>query len=133
MTYIKRVTTEVAEQVIERDAREIWLNSPEFIQHNMSERKFWTKRIICVAPMLDPAQSGLCWGRSTLDHVKTDLRMGVRATSDPDHLATICEGHTEAGRKAGYQWNTDARNRQRVRDYLASHGSLTRGGAGEDD
>ncbi len=34
------------------------------------------------------------------------------------HLAVLCEGHTEPGAKAGYQWNTDRRNRQRVREYL---------------
>jgi hypothetical protein len=132
VTYIRRVTAEVAEQVMERDAREIYLNSEEFLRHGMSERRFWTKRIICIAPMLDPAQSGRCWGRSTLDHVKDQLRMGVRATSDPDHLATICEGHTETGRQAGYQWNTEARNRRLVREYLQRHAAKSGRGASED-
>jgi hypothetical protein len=130
VTYIKRVTTEVAEAVMERDAREIWLTSEEFVHHKVSERKFWTKRIICVAPMLDPSQSGTCWGRSTLDHIKDQPRMGVRATSDPEHLVTLCQGHTEDGRRAGYQWNTA--NRDRVRDYLARHGSGPGSGVGED-
>lgn len=29
-------------------------------------------------------------GRMTLEHVKTELRMGVRAPSDPAHLVTLC-------------------------------------------
>jgi hypothetical protein len=52
--------------------------------------------------------------------VKKDLRMGLRAESDPRHLVTLCQSHTEPGAKAGYQWNTSKVNRERVRAYLAS-------------
>lgn len=75
-------------------------------------------RVVCVAPLLDPSQSGKCWGRSTLDHVKSEPRMSKRAPSDDRHLVTLCEGHTENGAKAGYQWNTA--NRPLLREYLAS-------------
>ncbi len=71
----------------------------------------------CLAPRLDP-DAGPCLGRLTLEHVKDQLRLGRRAPSDPAHLAVLCEGHTEPGARAGYQWNTDRRNRQRVREYL---------------
>jgi hypothetical protein len=72
----------------------------------------------CVAPQLGGSVMD-CWGRLTLEHVKDELRMGVRAPSDLAHLVTLCQGHTEDGRRAGYQWNTDAANRARVREYLA--------------
>jgi hypothetical protein len=68
----------------------------------------------CIAP-----QGGAetpCWGRLTLDHVKDDPRMGDRAPSDRRHLVSVCQGHSEDGRKAGYQWNTA--NREAERDYL---------------
>ena len=112
------VTPEVAEAVLHRDAQEIWLTSEEFMEQGIAERKFWTKRIICVAPALDPSQLAACWGRTTLEHVKDELRMGVRAKSDAAHLVSLCQGHTEDGRKAGYQWNTDRRNREKVRAWL---------------
>lgn len=67
-----------------------------------------------------------CWGRTTFEHVKSQSRMGDRAESDPQHLVALCEGHTEHGMKAGYQWNTDARNRERVRDYLRNQPAVTR-------
>jgi len=44
--------------------------------------------------------------------------MGKRAESDPAHLVTLCQGHTEDGRKAGYQWNTTKENREKIREYL---------------
>ena len=73
----------------------------------------------CIAPRLGGSAFD-CWGRLTLEHVKRELRMSKRAESVPECLVTLCEGHTEPGRKAGYQWNTDKRNRAKVRDYLAS-------------
>ncbi len=73
----------------------------------------------CVAPRLGGSVMD-CFGRLTLEHVKDELRMGVRAPSDMAHLVTLCQGHTEDGRRAGFQWNTNAHNRQRVREYLAS-------------
>lgn len=73
----------------------------------------------CVAPVIDPSESGNCWGRLTLDHIKTDPRMSKRATSDPAHLVAICQGHMEDGRKAGYQWNTA--HRPELREYLRTH------------
>lgn len=77
----------------------------------------------CRAPLLGGSFLD-CWGRLTLEHVKDDLRMGVRAPSDPAHLVTLCEGHTEPGMRAGYSWNLDKRNREKVRDYLAGVGTL---------
>lgn len=69
----------------------------------------------CIAPLLGGSFLD-CWGRLTIEHVKAELCMGVRGTQ----AVTLCQGHTEDGRKAGYQWNTDRRNRELVRGYLAS-------------
>jgi hypothetical protein len=46
----------------------------------------------CVAVALGEAPS-TCGGRLTLDHVKDQPRMGVRAPSDPAHLVALCENH----------------------------------------
>lgn len=53
-----------------------------------------------------------------MEHVKDELRMGVRAKSDSAHLVSLCQGHTEDGRRAGYQWNSAKVNREKVREYL---------------
>lgn len=71
----------------------------------------------CVAPLVGGSVMD-CFGRLTLEHVKDELRLGVRAPSDAAHLVTLCSGHTEDGRRAGFQWNTNAGNRARVREYL---------------
>lgn len=63
----------------------------------------------CVAPGLDP-ECGPCRGRLTVDHVKTELRMGRRAPSDAAHLATVCWHHHLDG------WATA--HRPLLRDYL---------------
>jgi hypothetical protein len=68
----------------------------------------------CIAPRYGATTP--CWGRITEDHVKTELRAGKRATSDPKHLVAVCQGHSEDGRKAGYQWNTA--NREAEREHL---------------
>jgi hypothetical protein len=35
-------------------------------------------------------------------------------------LASVCEGHAEAGMRAGYVWVTDRRNIEALRGYLAA-------------
>ena len=71
----------------------------------------------CIAPRLGGSAED-CWGRLTIEHVKAELRAGVRAESIPSRMVTLCQGHTEDGRKAGFQWNTNAENRALVRAYL---------------
>jgi len=51
-----------------------------------------------------------CRGRLTLDHVKDEPRMGVRAPSDMAHLVTVCEHHHLDG------WATS--HRPELREYL---------------
>lgn len=100
------VSHELRRSVIERDARFV-----------LRYRNLRVSDPVCVAPLLDP-EAGPCSGGTTLDHVKSQLRMGVRAPSDEAHLVTLCDGHTERGAKAGRQWNTT--NRPLLRRYLAS-------------
>lgn len=66
----------------------------------------------CVAPTVDPNQSGTCSGRLTLDHVKDQPMMGKRAPSDRRHLVTLCEKH-----HLWTSWATS--NRPGLRRYLA--------------
>jgi hypothetical protein len=70
----------------------------------------------CIAVRLgaDPAD---CRGALTLDHIHAENGVGKRrAKSDLAHLVTLCEGHTERGARAGYQWNTA--HRPALREYL---------------
>lgn len=45
--------------------------------------------------------------------------MSKKATSDARHLVVVCDGHSERGAKAGYQWNTS--HRAEERRWLALH------------
>lgn len=109
------VTEATVRMVKLRDLWSVWLASGTSLDFTL-----WTATNgnPCIAPVLDPSQSDHCWGRITMEHVKAELRMGVRAKSDSAHLVSLCQGHTEDGRKAGYQWNTSKRNRELVREYL---------------
>lgn len=64
----------------------------------------------CVAAFLDPTESLMCSGRSTLDHVKDQPMMGKRAPSDLQHLVTLCFHHHLDG------WATS--HRELLREYL---------------
>lgn len=74
----------------------------------------------CVAVKLgEPASD--CWGRTRMEHTKRQPRLGKRAESETGRLASICEGHSEPGMKAGRVWVTMAINRAKVRKWLADH------------
>lgn len=74
---------------------------------------------ICPAVVMDPSLLGTCYGPWRLDHVKDDPMMGVKADDDEWHLVNLCEAHDERGAKAGFQWNTA--NRGKERTYLREH------------
>jgi hypothetical protein len=68
----------------------------------------------CVAPRLGGSAMD-CWGRDRIEHVQEGYgRMAKRGVL----LATLCEGHTEPGMRAGFVWCTNAANRQKLRDYI---------------
>lgn len=89
------VTSEVREAVFARDAK-------------ATGYRGWGP--LCVAPSLD-GTAGYCEGYTTLDHVKDQPRMGVRAPSDMGHLVSLCHRHhLETG------WATS--HRPELRGYL---------------
>jgi len=65
----------------------------------------------CRAPVLDPSQSGNCWGGWTLDHVRDQPMMGKRAPSDAAHLVLLCMNH-----HVWTHWATS--HRPLLREYL---------------
>ena len=77
---------------------------------------FWAQRWPMLQGLPEP---GLCFGRLTLDHVKTDLAMSKKAPDDPAHLWCVCTGHHTATRAGGYQWATNAAVRDAARQYIA--------------
>lgn len=106
----------VYDEVLARDARATMrMLADKGVPLNEMHQWFWT-RPVCVAPLVDPSQSGTCWGRSTFDHIKSQPRMSRRATSDRRHLVTVCQGHMEDGMRAGYQLNTA--HRPELREYI---------------
>lgn len=50
----------------------------------------------------------------TIEHVKDELGMSVRATDDPLHAWTVCWGHHVVGR----QWCTSVQVREAARLYI---------------
>ena len=82
-----------------------------------SVKGLFTGRFPCPAWVMDPDASP-CAGSWKLDHVKEELRLGVKAEDDIDHLIALCAVHDERGMRAGYQWNTAHRDEQR--EYLAA-------------
>ena len=110
------VTEEMHQRVQTRDASFVKLMLAEAGLPELAIARFFWTHPICVAPWLDSSEWGTCWGRSTLDHVKAEPRMGKRAESDEGHLVSLCEAHTENGIRAGYQWNTA--HRPELRLYL---------------
>lgn len=109
------VTSEMRQLVLTRDIKEWQARQPLF-----QSRRGVTHSIIgCIAVAVSPSTSGPCSGKLTLDHIHGQNEMGVgkpRAKSDPQHLVSLCQGHTEAGMRAGFQWNTA--NRPILRWYL---------------
>lgn len=117
------VSPELRQIVFERDRdaveRELFGGSTRWYTGLkwFGDRLYLGDTLICPAVIIDRKQLGKCKGRWTLDHVKDEARLGVRASSDPAHLISLCEGHTENGMIAGRQWNTS--HRPELRKYLA--------------
>lgn len=109
------VTVEMAAEVMRRDTMMTYRWWTELGLTETQITVLMRKRPLCVAPLLDPAESASCSGRSTLDHVKSQPRMGVRAPSDEHHLVSLCEAH-HLWSKAGRNWATA--NRPLLREYI---------------
>lgn len=94
-------------------------NRPKVDWEALRAAVFARDAYLCVAPVVDPKELGRCWGGLTLDHVKDDPRSSVKAEDDEEHLVVVCDGHSERGARAGYQWNTS--HRPALRRYLWRH------------
>lgn len=89
------------EQVIERDAFEMWSVTCTDYTYDQWRRKH---RVVCVAPFLEPTNVHPCGGKQTVDHVHGQPKMGTlrktqeggfgkRAPDDLYHLVAMCENH----------------------------------------
>lgn len=95
--------------------------------------EFWehAKKNPCVAPIVDPLDSGPCSGPLTLDHVHRHAggTKGKRAASDEFHLVSLCYGHHIEARNGGSVWATSHRPhlRQYLEDIYGSEGDDRQG------
>lgn len=125
------ITARLRETVFLRDARAIYLNDPH--RDNRVPFEVWLRRrqsqltgALCLVELLDPPASRKCSGRSTLEHVKDQLRMGKKAPDDEQHLVILCEYHNV--------WNPPSKDlRAKIRRYLANAYAATseQGGGGD--
>lgn len=85
-----RVSPELWDSIILRDARRIWRQSEKILTFPV-----WMslRQTVCVVGYLDQSGSVKCFGGQTVEHVKDDLMMGRRAPSDERHLVACCWGH----------------------------------------
>jgi len=122
------VTEDVREEVMSRDRVHRFANlcaqfeiDPDEDTKGATDMWREAQRNPCIAPMLDPLDSGPCSGRLTLDHLHRHAggTKGKRAPSDPEHLVTLCAlHHLGEGDKGGRIWATA--NRTLVRAYLTA-------------
>lgn len=122
MTHKDPVTEAVYKEVVARDTlvRYWHLLTMYKVQHLTKEALvFWKEAQArpCIAPVVDPFDSGPCSGPLTLDHVHSHAggTKGKRAPSDPQHLVALCYGHHLESRK-GAIWATA--HRPELRRYL---------------
>jgi hypothetical protein len=123
------ITALLRETVFMRDAKAIWEWSEERIHHHLTFKEFLAqrrRRPLCLVELLDPPASARCSGRSTLEHVKDQLRMGKKAPDDEQHLVILCEFHNV--------WSPPSKVlREKIRWYLANAYAATseQGGSGD--
>lgn len=123
------ISDHLRETVFLRDAKAIWERSEERIHHHLSFMEFLAQkrvRPLCLVELLDQPASRKCSGRSTLEHVKDQLRMGKRAPDDEQHLVILCEEHNV--------WHPPSKElRAKIRRYLANAYAATseQGGGGD--
>jgi hypothetical protein len=85
------------------------------VSHEIAGATFRRDEFTCLAPRLDP-ECGPCSGHLTVEHVREHAATGApRAPSKTTRwLATLCQGHTEPGMKAGRVWNLSHKAELRV-------------------
>ena len=101
------VTPELREAVLSRDNYQCVAGRMEFTEAWLSPEV--DRALLFTGNAYIPLPA--CSGPLTLDHVKSEPRMGVRAPSDMEHLVTLCAfHHLESG------WATS--HRPELREYL---------------
>lgn len=88
------------DEVVERDAQEIYLRLRDQLSVTYSQWRQMTP-LICVVGHLSPPGSVKCFGKQTVDHVKDAMLIGepiqkqrtIRAPHDKRHVVACCWGH----------------------------------------
>lgn len=124
------ITARLREIVFLRDAWAVWDMSEERIHHGVTFDRFLRMkrhRPLCLTERVLPRASQKCSGRWTLEHVKCNLGMAMKAWDREDepcpqcrrdgryHLVVLCEYHNV--------WNPPSKElRQVLRAYLTKAG-----------
>lgn len=124
------ITNHLREIVFLRDAWAIWDTSEERVHHGVTFDRFLRMkrhRPLCLTERLLPLASQTCSGRWTLEHVKCNLGMGMKAWDRENqpcpqcgrdgryHLAILCEEHNV--------WHPPSKElRAKLRAHLAEAG-----------
>ena len=108
---------QLAQAVFERDLRTGFESSGSRL--SFAAWKEANRHGACVAPQLNPALSGTCSGRLTLDHVhrRGETAMRMKADDSLRTLQTACEGHHGTNRYGG-GWLTSREARELARTRL---------------
>lgn len=115
----------VYEMVLERDRVMYWAHAPEFQAKNpWATLTFYlaTDPWVCVAPLIDPSESGKCLGEMTRDHSHshTGGTKGKRAPTTMKTLAIFCQHH-----HLWTHWVTS--HRDQIRTYIKEANERYRG------
>lgn len=78
------------DHVVTRDAYMIWGSSGSHLPFRSYMARLG---VVCIVRLLMPDQIKDCAGRTTVDHVKDELGMGMKAPDDEWHLTAACEYH----------------------------------------
>ena len=76
--------------IIERDAIYIWGKRGAPLDYRTWRRE---QPVICMAPVMDPDVRYGCDTQQTVEHVKDQLGMGMKAPDDGKHMVASCWVH----------------------------------------
>lgn len=108
---VRRTERLIYEMVLERDRVMTWEDHHLGVWVSLEEFLF-TDQAVCVAPLIDPNGSGICFGEMERDHVHTHTG-GTKAKRPPTTMETLvilCHHHHQDG------WATS--HRPEIRTYI---------------
>jgi len=105
---VSKAEQAIYEAVLERDRLTVWLSQGDVGLLAWLATEPW----VCVAPVIDPSQSGTCSGAMERDHVHshTGGTKGKRPPTTMETLVILCHHHHQNG------WATS--HRPRIRTYI---------------